>query len=73
MNKPTEKTRPRPLRMPLKQARCMPASNTGRELIAAAHYVELTLLANDFGSVFWFFEQRRCQMADRIENEIGHK
>jgi hypothetical protein len=47
------------------------ASIPGVKLIAAAYYLALTTAANVFGAVFWFFEQRRCRIADRIDNE-GH-
>lgn len=36
---------------------------------AAAYYATLALLANVSGSVFWFFEQRRGQLADWLDNE----
>jgi hypothetical protein len=45
------------------------ASKTGRKLIARAYYATLALLANVFGSSFWFFESHRARLADRIENE----
>jgi hypothetical protein len=47
------------------------ASKTGRKLIASAQYSALTLLANVFGAAFWFFEQRRWQLADQLEQERG--
>jgi hypothetical protein len=42
---------------------------TGRELIAAAQYAALALLANVFAAPFWFFERRRWRLADRLDNE----
>ena len=42
---------------------------TGRKLIASAQYAALALLANVFGALFWFLEQRRWRLADRIDNE----
>jgi hypothetical protein len=42
---------------------------TGRKLIASSRYAALVLLANLFGAAFWFFEQRRWRLADRVENE----
>lgn len=42
---------------------------TGRELIVPAKYATLALLANVFGAVFWFAEQRRWRLADQIDNE----
>jgi hypothetical protein len=44
-------------------------SKTGRKLITRTHYAALTLLANIFGAVFWFVEQRRWTLADRIYDE----
>jgi len=54
---------------PPKKARGELASKTARELIATAHYGVLTFVANLFGAVFWFFEQRRWRIADRLDNE----
>ena len=45
------------------------ASKTGRRLIAAVHYAVLAILAHVFGAPFWFIEQRRWRLADRIDNE----
>ena len=42
---------------------------TGRKLIAPTYYAALTLVANIFGAVFWFVEQRRWTLADRIYDE----
>ena len=42
---------------------------TGRKLIARTEYAALSLLANIFGAVFWFVEQRRWRVADRLDNE----
>ncbi len=44
-------------------------SKTGRKLIARTYYAALTLLANIFGAVFWFVEQRRRRVADQLDNE----
>ena len=41
---------------------------TGRKLIAALEYCALALLASLFGGVFWFVEQHRSRLADRLEN-----
>ena len=43
------------------------ASKAERKPIEAAQYTALALLTNLFGAVFWFFEQRRSRLADRIE------
>jgi hypothetical protein len=40
-----------------------------RKLIASTYYGALTLIANVFGSVFWFVEQRRWRVADWLDNE----
>ena len=40
-----------------------------RQLITLGQYSTLALLANILGAVFWFFEQRRGQFMDRLENE----
>jgi hypothetical protein len=45
------------------------ASKPARKLITPAHHATLSLLENIFGAPFWFFEQRRCRIADRIDNE----
>jgi hypothetical protein len=42
---------------------------TGRKLTAFTQYGALTLTANVFGAVFWFIEQRRWRVADRINDE----
>jgi hypothetical protein len=42
---------------------------TGRKLIAALQYSALALLANLFGSLCWFVEQRRSRFADLLENQ----
>jgi hypothetical protein len=44
-------------------------SKTGRKLITEAEYHALALLTTLFRSPFWFFEQRRARLADRVENE----
>ncbi len=44
-------------------------SKAGRKWITAAQYAAFALLTNVFGPVFWFFEQRRSRVADRIANE----
>lgn len=53
---------------PKKRKRPALASKPGVGL-AAAHYATLALLANVFGNVFWFLEQRRSRLADWIDNE----
>jgi hypothetical protein len=45
------------------------ASKTARKLIALSQYAAWTMLASVFGAPFWFFEQRRWRVADRIDNE----
>lgn len=45
------------------------ASKTGRKLITEAEYHALALLKTVFGRPFWFFEQRRAQLMDRIANQ----
>ena len=40
-----------------------------RKVIAAAHYAVLAILAKIFGAPFWFFEQWRGRVADRIDSE----
>ena len=40
-----------------------------RELPRLGAYRANALLATIFGAMFWFFEQRRGQLADRIDNE----
>jgi hypothetical protein len=54
---------------PPRKARGELASKTARKLITPTHYAVLTVLANLFGMAFWFFEQRRGQLADSLENE----
>lgn len=54
---------------PPKKARRELASKAARKLIASAEYSALTLLTNVFGELFWFFEQRRWQLADSLDNE----
>ena len=54
---------------PPKKSRCELASKTARKLIAFAYYATLTLFANILGIAFWFFEQRRSQLADWFGNE----
>jgi hypothetical protein len=54
---------------PPKKERGELASKTARELIASAHYAVLAFVANLFGAVFWFFEQRRCRLVDSLDNE----
>jgi hypothetical protein len=38
------------------------------KLTTFANYYALTFTANIFGAVFWFFEQRRAKLQDRIAN-----
>ena len=40
-------------------------SGRARLIIAAA----LALLSNFFGAIFWFVEQRRSRLVERLENE----
>lgn len=54
---------------PPKKARGELASKTARKLIARTYYATLALLANIFGALFWFFEQRRGRLADSLENQ----
>jgi len=54
---------------PPKKPRGELVSKAARKLISKAHYFPLALLANIFGSPFWFFEQRRWRLADRMDNE----
>jgi hypothetical protein len=56
------------MKSPPKGKRPALASKPGVRL-AATYYATLALLANVFGSVFWFLEQRRGKLADWIENE----
>ena len=44
-------------------------SKAGRKLIQKIQYAALTLVANIFGTVFWFAEQRRWRVADQLDNE----
>jgi hypothetical protein len=48
------------------------ASKPGVRL-TSTYYGTLALLANVFGSVFWFLEQRRSRLADCINNERGEQ
>jgi hypothetical protein len=57
---------------PKEKARGELASKTARKLITQANYATVALLANVFGSVFWFFESHRARVADRIENERSY-
>ena len=57
------------MKSPPKKARGKLASKTARKPITWAHYVVLTVLANLFGAPFWFFEQCRWRLADRLDNE----
>ena len=42
---------------------------TGRKLILRTYYDALSILANVSGAIFWFVEQRRWKVADRIDDE----
>jgi hypothetical protein len=42
---------------------------TGRKLIDQTYYAVLSLFANILGAVFWFVEQRRSRVADRMYDE----
>jgi hypothetical protein len=55
---------------PKKEKRPALASKPGVRL-TSAYYGTLALLANVFGSVFWFLEERRSRLADQIENKRG--
>ena len=46
---------------------------TGRKLITATAYHVVTFLAKTFERPFWFLEQWRGQLADRLDNEGGGK
>ena len=37
---------------------------------ASAEYAVLSLIANFFGSIFWWSEQRRWRIADQLESEL---
>jgi len=52
-----------------KKKRGKMSSNAARKLIAIAHYAVLTAHASDFGVPFWFLEQRRSRIADRLDNK----
>jgi hypothetical protein len=54
---------------PPKKARGELASKTARKLITIAYYAVLASFATVFGAAFWFFEQRRWRVADRLDNE----
>jgi hypothetical protein len=45
------------------------ASKPGVKLITAIRYAALAILANIFAAPFWFFEQPRSRLADRIARE----
>jgi hypothetical protein len=45
------------------------ASKPGVNLITTIQYAALALLANTFAVPFWFFEQRRTNLLDRIDNQ----
>jgi hypothetical protein len=42
---------------------------TGRELISARAYHVLLLLQTPVGLVFWYIEQRKARLQDRIANK----
>jgi hypothetical protein len=54
---------------PPKKARGELVSKTARKLIASTQYAALSVLANLFGALFWFIEQRRWRLADLFDNE----
>jgi len=58
---------------PPKKKRGKLASKTARKLIAVAHYTALTALASVLGATFWFCEQRRWRVADRLANQEGSR
>jgi hypothetical protein len=44
-----------------------------RKLQLLGVYHATTLVATIFGATFWFFEQRRWRVADRLDNERSVK
>jgi hypothetical protein len=44
-----------------------PGHHTGLKSIAATRYAVLSLVANIFGNVFWWAEQKRWRLADQLE------
>ena len=48
-------------------------SNAGHKLRTKLEYHALCFLAKLFGKPFWFFEQWRGLLGDRIENEKGDR
>jgi hypothetical protein len=57
------------VKRPPKKSPGEPMSKIGRKLIDQIQYAGLTLVANVFGAVFWFAEERRWRLADLIDNE----
>jgi hypothetical protein len=53
---------------PAKQKRAR-AKSALRKLQVVGAYHATEILANAVGAVFWFVEQRRWRLADRVENE----
>ena len=56
------------MNVPPKQKRA-PANGALQKLRLQIAYRASALLATIFGAPFWFFEQRRWQLADRLDNE----
>jgi len=44
-----------------------PRPEPGRHQMLSAEYQLLSLVANFFGNIFWWAEQRRWQVADELE------
>jgi hypothetical protein len=42
---------------------------TGRKLIALVNYHATAFFAKLFSQPFWFFEQKRTRLLDRLDNE----
>ena len=60
------------MREPPKRKRA-PAKSALRKLQLRLAYHATALLAIMFGAAFWFFEQRRWRLADRLDNEGSAK
>ena len=44
-------------------------SDAAHKPVSFAFFAVLTAIASIFGAPFWFFEQLRCRVADRFDNE----
>jgi hypothetical protein len=53
------------------KAKRAPAKSALQKLQLIGAYHATALLANIFGSPFWFFEQHRWRLADRLDKERG--